>query len=204
MRASDNATRVLLLDLGGVVLGINFRRVFRYWANAAGVDESVFYKNWKLDEAYEAQEIGELDFAGYTEHLSRSLNVAMSDEQWREGWNALWTRPHEGVKALFPSLKKRFQLCAFSNTNAVHAESFLSLYPDVFAHFDQLYLSHEVGCRKPATESFLRICSMLQCQPKQVTFLDDSQENIEGAKSAGFTAYLTRSESEVVQVLRSL
>ena len=204
MQASDNAARVLLLDLGGVVLGINFRRVFRYWANAAGVDESVFYDNWKLDDAYKAQETGELDFAGYTEHLSRSLNVAMSDEQWREGWNALWTQPYKEVNALFPSLKKRFQLCAFSNTNAVHAESFLNLYPDVFAHFDQLFLSHEVGCRKPAPESFLRICSMLQCQPNQVTFLDDSQENIEGAKSAGVTAHLTRSESEVVQVLRSL
>lgn len=204
MQASDNAVRVLLLDLGGVVLGINFRRVFRYWANAADVNESVFYDNWKLDDAYKAQEIGELDFTGYTEHLSRSLNVVMSDEQWREGWNALWTQPHKDVNALLPSLKMRFQLCAFSNTNAVHAESFLSLYPDVFAHFDQLFLSHEVGCRKPAPESFLRICNMLQCQPNQVTFLDDSQENIEGAKSAGVTAHLTRSESEVVRVLRSL
>ena len=204
MQASDNAARVLLLDLGGVVLGINFRRVFRYWANAAGVNESVFYDNWKLDDAYKAQEIGELDFTGYTEHLSRSLNVVMCDEQWREGWNALWTQPHKDVNALLPSLKMRFQLCAFSNTNAVHAESFLSLYPDVFAHFDQLFLSHEVGCRKPAPESFLRICNMLQCQPNQVTFLDDSQENIEGAKSAGVTAHLTRSESEIVRVLRSL
>ena len=141
MQASDSVARVLLLDLGGVVLGINFHRVFRYWANAAGVDESVFYDNWKLDDAYKAQEIGKLDFIGYTEHLSRSLNVVMSDEHWREGWNALWTQPYQDVNALFPSLKKRFQLCAFSNTNAVHAESFLYLYPDVFANFDQLYLS---------------------------------------------------------------
>lgn len=204
MPASNSDAQVLLLDLGGVVLGINFRRVFTYWAKAAGVDEAVFYDHWRLDDAYKTHETGDLDFAGYTAHLSKTLNVSMTDTQWRNGWNTLWTAPYDDVAALFPDLKQRFRLCAYSNTNAVHAESFLQRYPHIFQHFEQLYLSHEVGCRKPAPESFLAVCKLMQCSPSQVIFLDDTKENIAGAKAAGLTAHLTRSESEVVETLRSL
>ena len=73
----------------------------------------------------------------------------MSDAQWREGWNAHGPSPM-ATAALLPALKERYRLCAYSNTNAVHAESFLQRYPHIFQHFEQLYLSHEVGCRKPA------------------------------------------------------
>ena len=93
MRASSADTQVLLLDLGGVVLGIDFRRVFAFWAEAAEVDKAVFYDHWQLDDVYKAHETGDLDFADYTTHLSKTLGVSMSDAQWREGWNALWTVP---------------------------------------------------------------------------------------------------------------
>lgn len=83
----------LLLDLGGVVLGIDFHRVFRFWAQAAGVDESRFYNQWHLDQAYKEHEIGSRDFHSYTQHLATTLGVSMSPEQWRTGWNILWTGP---------------------------------------------------------------------------------------------------------------
>ena len=204
MRASSADAQVLLLDLGGVVLGIDFRRVFNFWAEAAGVDKAVFYDHWQLDDGYKAHEIGDLDFADYTTHLSKTLSVSMSDAQWREGWNALWTTPYGNVAALLPALKGRYRLCAYSNTNAVHAESFLQRYPHIFQHFEQLYLSHEVGCRKPAPESFLTVCKLMQCPPSQVIFLDDTKENIAGAEAAGLTAYLTRSQLEVVETLVTL
>ena len=194
----------LLLDLGGVVLGIDFHRVFQFWAEAAGVEASRFYEHWRLDQAYMEHEVGRRDFHAYTRHLMATLDISMSQDQWREGWNALWTQPHSRVIALFPALKKQFRLCAFSNTNAVHAESFLQRYPDTMSQFDQLYLSHEVGFRKPGADAFERVCGLMQTDPSRVTFLDDSRENVEGARAAGLTAFLARDEAEVVSVLRSL
>lgn len=194
----------LLLDLGGVVLGIDFHRVFRFWAQAAGVDASRFYDHWKLDDAYKEHEVGSRDFLAYTQHLGTTLDVSMSQAQWRDGWNALWTEPHRQVAALFPALKERFHLCAFSNTNAIHAESFLQRYPDVMGHFDQLYLSHEVGFRKPGADAFKQVCGLMQTDPQQVTFLDDSKENVDGARAAGLTAFLTQGETQVLKVLNAL
>jgi HAD superfamily hydrolase (TIGR01509 family) len=195
---------VLLLDLGGVVLGIDFHRVFQHWAAASGVEASLFYDSWTLDQAYKDQEIGRIDFHQYTAHLSKTLGVSMSPEQWRDGWNALWTEPYNKVAATFGTLKRHFTLCAFSNTNAVHAESFMQRYPHILSQFDQLFLSHEVGCRKPSAEAFLHVCDLMRTKPQQVTFLDDSLENVAGARAAQLTAHHTRSEAEVLSVLGQL
>ena len=195
---------VLLLDLGGVVLGIDFHRVFQHWASASGVHASLFYEHWTLDQAYKDQEIGRLDFAQYTAHLSDTLGVSMSPEHWRDGWNALWTEPYHEVAATFVELKQHFTLCAFSNTNAVHAESFMQRYPHIMGQFDQLFLSHEVGCRKPGAEAFLHVCDLMQTEPQRVIFLDDSQENVAGARAAKLTAHHTRNEAEVLNVLNRL
>lgn len=187
-----------------MVLGIDFRRVFRHWAQSAEVDESLFYDRWTLDQAYKAQEIGQLNFAAYASHLSSSLGVNMPLQHWRAGWNALWTEPYDEVVAHFASLKQRYTLCAFSNTNAEHAASFMQRYPDIMAQFDQIFLSHEIGCRKPSAAAFHHVCQLMQAEPGQVTFLDDNQENVEGARSAGLTAQLTRTETDVVAVLQAL
>ena len=40
--------KAVLLDLGGVVLEIDFHRVFASWANDSGVDKSMFYEQWSL------------------------------------------------------------------------------------------------------------------------------------------------------------
>ena len=68
-------------------------------------------------------------------------------------------------------------------------------------HFDKLYLSHEVGFRKPGADAFKQVCGLMQTDPQQVTFLDDSKENVEGARAAGLTAFLTQGETQVLKVL---
>ena len=197
-----HGVRAIVLDLGGVVLGINFRQVFSHWAAAAGVEERIFYDHWRLDDAYRQHKIGAIDFHRYTQHMTEQLGVELSQEAWRVGWNALWTEPHHRVVGLFPAIKRRYGLFAFSNTNATHAVSFRHRYADALAGFDQLFLSHEIGARKPDPQSFLDVCERIQVAPHQVLFLDDSQENVSGARSVGLIAQHTRSEQEVVQALR--
>ena len=57
--------KAILLDLGGVVLGIDAAQVFRTWATRARVETKHFERHWVMDEAYELHEIGAIDFAEY-------------------------------------------------------------------------------------------------------------------------------------------
>ncbi len=196
--------KAVLLDLGGVVLDIDFHRVFASWAKDSGVDKSLFYDQWSLDDAYKQHEVGALSFQEYSAHLSRSLGVSMSDACWQKGWNALWVGVYGSVIALLPQLAQQYTLCAFSNTNATHAASFKHHFGTELSHFETLYLSQEVGQRKPDTQAFLTVCERMGYAPKDVVFLDDSQENVTGGKAAGLEAYLTRGDAQVASQLKTL
>ena len=196
--------KALLLDLGGVVLDIDFHRVFASWAQDSGVEAEVFYANWSLDDAYKKHEIGAISFQEYCAHLSQTLEVNMSAANWRKGWNALWVGTYESVIGLLPTLSQNYSLCAFSNTNATHSESFNHHFGSALSHFQTIYLSQEVGQRKPSPKAFLTVCEAMGYAPQDVVFLDDTLENVSGAKEAGLDAYHTQSEAAVAAKLRSL
>ena len=195
---------VVLLDLGNVVLGIDPRQVFSEWSARSGLPVADFARKWVLDDAYKEHERGKLNFENYCRTLNERYELSMSYQDWEIGWNKLWTKPFAKVIDLFPDLKANYRLCAFSNTNATHAKDFKNKYPEVLSQFDELFLSHEIGERKPDAAGFELICKQLNCQPSQIAFFDDTQENIDGAKKFGIRASLTRGEMEVASALKSL
>lgn len=196
--------KTVLLDLGNVVLGIDFRRVFSSWAASSGVNEQIFYEGWSLDEAYEQHEIGAIDFRDYTQHLSTHLDVQMSDEDWARGWNDLWTEPFHGVIRLLPRLQEEYQLFAFTNTNDTHAACWRDQYGALLTPFEEIFVSSEIGVRKPSPAAYLDVCQRMDTSPEDVFFVDDNQENIDGAHTAGLNAHLASGEAEVAAVLQQL
>lgn len=198
------AVRHVLLDLGNVVVGVDFRRVFSAWAQAAQVDEQVFHDNWALDDAYKAHETGQLSFEPYSQHLAGMFGVTMSADQWMQGWNQIWTRPFGDVVRLLPDIAARYRLFAFSNTNPEHEAHFKVRYADALAEFREVFTSSTLGARKPDVQAYQLVCERMGADPSEVFFLDDTLENIEGATAAGLNAWHCRGEPEVVGRLQSL
>lgn len=197
-------TQVVLLDLGNVVLGVDFRRVFSSWAASAEVDEQIFYDRWHLDQAYKDHEIGELDFSGYAEALARQFGVDLPLSAWQQGWNDLWTEPFHSVIELLPEIAQKYRLCGFTNTNDTHAACWRSKYSDKLASFDKIYVSSEIGLRKPDKAAFTYVCDRMSVAPGDVVFLDDTRENASGATDAGLDARHVTTEAEVVATLLAL
>ena len=196
--------RALLLDLGNVVLGVDFRRVFSHWADAAGVDEGVFYDGWAIDEAYRLHETGHIDFPTYTEALSERFQVNLKEHEWRDGWNDIWTRPFHGVIDLLPALSERYALYGFSNTNDTHTAFWRERFADELAAFETIFVSSEIGLRKPDAPAFEYVCREMQSTPAQTIFLDDTLENVHGARQHGLDARHVKNEAAVVEELSAL
>ena len=197
-------TQSVLLDLGNVVIGVDFRKVFAYWADAAGVDESLFYERWLLDQAYRDHEIGAVDFETYARALQQRFEVEMPLHAWRDGWNDLWTEPFHEVVELLPAVAERYHLCCFTNTNDTHADCWRDLFGTHLNSFSTIYVSSEIGMRKPDPAAFQWVCRDMQSRPDQTLFLDDTAENVEGAQLAGLDAVLVRDEAAVVRALKAL
>jgi glucose-1-phosphatase len=67
--------------------------------------------------------------------------------------------------------------------------------------FDQMYLSHQIGCLKPDTGAFLVALEGMGLSPSHVLFLDDGLRNVEAAAKLGMHAHVTRGPEEARRVL---
>ena len=162
--------------------------MFTHWAHSAQVDEDRFYEFWKIDDAYRAHEKGLLSFEDYTEHLGQLFDISISMQAWTDGWNDIWTEPFHDVLSLLPSVAQRYPLYCFTNTNDTHALHWRHHYPRAISHFEQIYVSSELGQRKPDTVAFQTVCQDIGVATSEVLFLDDTLENVEGASTAGLQA----------------
>ena len=70
--------------------------------------------------------------------------------------------------------------------------------------FDKLYLSSEIGLRKPDPAYFEHIAADLQLPPEKLFFLDDMHDYVEGARSVGITAVQANSPQDALRIIESL
>ena len=54
--------------------------------------------------------------------------------------------------------------------------------------FDTCFYSCDLGCAKPSAAFFDRVVDALDAEPREVLLVDDSQENVDGARAAGLLA----------------
>ena len=196
--------KAVLLDMGGVVLDIDPRGVLSFWADAAGEDVEPLMERWRIDDAYKALEIGAIDFAEYTEALSRRLGIELSASQWHEGWNALLGEAYPTVAEMLPRLANHVPLYCFSNTNAVHEAVWQSRLAGLLPSFEKVYASWRIGCRKPDVDAYLHVAADMGIAPADIVFLDDNRANIEGALAAGLDARLAAGEEATSAQLREI
>ena len=196
--------RALLLDLGNVVLRVDFRRTFEYWAKAAGVVAEDLHQRWELDEAYELHEVGALEFEDYIGSLSQRLMIDLPLEEWRAGWNAVFAGAFRDVHTRLHTVRQRMPLYLFTNTNATHHAAWSTLYEDTLRHFDALFVSSQIGHRKPNVSAFRHVADAMGYAPEQILFVDDTEENVLGARAAGMDARMVTGVTDVVRILDEL
>ena len=180
--------KAVLLDLGNVVLGVDGGRVLNYWSSASSTSPEVLRSLWSIDEQYERLEKGEIDFKAYSSYLSIKFEISLPYQQWITGWNKLWTQPIKPTINLLPKIASNYELYALTNTNRIHADFFKNEYSSELSHFKHLFISNEIGLRKPEPECFNFVCDYIGLDPQQILFLDDTATNVRAARDTGILA----------------
>jgi putative hydrolase of the HAD superfamily len=75
---------------------------------------------------------------------------------------------------------------------------------DIEDLFDVIVLSAAVGMRKPDTDIFTSTAERLGVKPPECVFVDDLEENVEGARAAGMRAILHRDARSTIPKLEEL
>lgn len=98
----------------------------------------------------------------------------------------------------------QFKLILLSNTNELHIKHIAEKTPffkDFIACFDQVYLSHEIGLRKPDSEIFRFVLKQHNLKAETCLFIDDLSENTESAQELGFKVWnLQPGKEDVVDI----
>jgi glucose-1-phosphatase len=187
----------LLFDFGGVVVGIDFGRVCAHWAHAAGVPLAQVQARFSHGEAYERHERGEIDMAAYCDALRAEIGFHLDDAALTEGWQRVFLEPIEPTVTLLHALRGRVPLYLFSNTNFTHYEYFRRRYAAALEPFDRIFVSSEMGLRKPERAAFEHIAREIGVPLHRILFLDDTRVNVDAARALGMGAVLVRSPDDV-------
>jgi FMN phosphatase YigB (HAD superfamily) len=194
----------LLFDLGRVVLDIDFSRVLACWAGHAGCEPARLAGRLKPDDNFRRHERGEIDDAEFFAGLRGSLGIDVSDAQFLEGWNAIFTGEMPDMSQHLARAAQRLPLYAFSNTNRPHVEHFSVAYAPVLGHFREIFLSSAIGLRKPDAAAYDHVVKAIGVPAGRIVFFDDSAENIAGARNSGLQAVHVRSPDDVANALTAL
>ncbi len=184
----------LLLDLGGVLIDVDYQRTAKEFEALGHGDFDRLYSKAKQDSLFDDFETGHISPKGFCDQVRRLVSSGLSDLQIINGWNAmLGSIPQERIDLLI-ELRKRYKLLLLSNTNAIHVPAFEAIIQrendiDHFKDlFDGAYYSYEIGLRKPHAKAFHYVLERHDAQPGRTLFIDDSIQHVEGARKAGLHA----------------
>ena len=203
MSANNNSNSVdaLLFDLGGVIVDIDFRRVFEAWSTYSGVPAETLGSRFSMGAYYERYERGEIPVAEFFESLRSSLGIQLTDEEFERGWNAVFVREVPGITRLLRGVQESFPLYIFSNSNAAHHAYWAREYASTLSVFRKVFVSSDLGRRKPEPEAYAAVAQAMGTPLPRILFFDDLKDNVEAAKKVGMQAVHVKSFADVEKAL---
>ncbi|MCY3884517.1 MAG: HAD family phosphatase [Gammaproteobacteria bacterium] len=195
---------LVLFDMGGVVVSVHPRRVFRHWAQASGVRFEEFVGRWSIEQHYKDYETGRTSFEQLVDGLNNQLGIGMSIDDWKIGWNELVGQPFQDVLQLVQRLASELPVYCFTNSNPEHESIWANNCKEELSVFRAVFNSSTIGLRKPDVDAFLNVSIRMETSPSRVLFLDDNRENVRGAIESGMQALHVPRKADTIEALSAL
>lgn len=176
---------------------------FSAFCRAEGLDPDAIKNLFRTDpEALtdlRGLETGELSEADFERTFGRRLGLANPD--------GLIDSMFAGMKPLVPMVDVVRKIRASELLTGLVSNSWSTAHYDrelLTELFDAVVISAEVGLHKPQPEIYRLAAERLEVDAAECLFVDDLQENCEGAEAVGMTAIRYRNPPETIAELDEL
>lgn len=186
-----NNIKNIIFDLGGVFIDINYQKTETAFINAGVINFKDLYNQNRASSVFEDLETGKISPTGFYKEFRNISSTQLSDTTIKSAWNAMLGDFLAQEINWLGSIKNKYRLFLYSNTNQIHYEAFTALFQQQTGksnfddYFIKAYYSHTFGLRKPYAASYQKIVEEQQMLAAETLFIDDTLVNIEGAKEAG-------------------
>ena len=192
----------IIFDFGDIFINLDKEATYREMAKL-GVSKITP----QMIQVYQEYEKGLMETSDFINYFSSSFPILNKDLIF--AWNAvLLDFPENRLRFLQEiAHSEKYRLFLLSNTNAFHIVEItlregLVLFEQFCALFEKVYLSHEIGMRKPHTEVFHHIVEAQKLSASETLFIDDSPQHVEGALEAGLKAYHLKEGEQILSLFR--
>ena len=204
-----NRIKHIVFDLGGVLLNIDPEVSFNEFRRLKLMDEDKFKDLFIRQNLLFDLETGKASSAEFRERIKNYSLKTVSDEEIDFAWNALLLDFPMKRFEMLKKLKKHFYVHLLSNTNEIHylcyAKNFEMQFNTGFdSMFHKLFLSYEMGLRKPDEQIFIKMLTDGDMHPVETLFIDDTPENIDAALKTGIQAFHLQKEKDVTELMQEL
>ena len=177
-----------IFDLGNVLFEANLEKAIRTWSYLSGINGNLIRGRFAVDENLEGFERGEVEVQDFFRELDAQLGLGIAYEEIIAGWNSIfgpvWQQNYKAICTIATVIR----VVALTNTNRIHYPIWTRRYENELRVFEKIYVSSELGMRKPEPRIFnyvLKDCGVLP--PKAIVF-DDGKDNIDAARELGIQA----------------
>lgn len=195
-------TRVLLFDVGGVLVDLTGQEMMYKWTgHQKSLDELMHH--WLTSDTVRAFETGQLGPDEFARGIVAEMSLAVSPDGFLREYSTWLHEVFPGVPEMLAVLSERYTLASLSNTNELHwprMRDEMGLGPLLDYHFP----SHKTGRIKPDPEAFEQVLRALDVPATAVCFFDDNQLSVAAAAALGIRAYRTCGVNELRAALDSL
>lgn len=193
----DEKIHNIIFDFGGVIINIDYKITIEAFKKL-GIDNfDALYSQAAQSNLFDDIETGKISPQHFINGLLELLPNGISPNQVVHAWNAMLLDIPKSRIELLKQLSTKYRIFLLSNTNSIHIDAALRTWNKASDHpiesvFESIYLSHEVGMRKPNVEIFEYVCEQHELNMEETLFIDDSIQHIEGANKSGLqTLHLT-------------
>jgi putative hydrolase of the HAD superfamily len=201
----------LLLDLGGVLIDVDYMATANAFAGLGFRDFDALYSKAGQSHLFDGFETGAISPEQFRQRIREILDAPITDAGIDACWNAMLGHVSPERIDLVLRLKERYRVLLLSNTNAIHVPAFEAIVArengimDFKALFNGAYYSCEIGLRKPDAAAFHYVLQQHGADPARTLFIDDSIQHVQGARMAGLhAAHLELAREDVVAMVGRL
>jgi len=193
------AIKNIIFDLGGVILNLDYSRTQKAFEKLGINSVNSFFSQAKQSSLFDDFETDKSSPDDFRDAIRENTGITATDAEIDAAWNAMLLDLPPYRLELLKQYRKTHNLFLLSNTNRIHypevdrylGETFGT--PSLEPYFDKLYLSYEIGLRKPNTDIYEYVLADADIKAEESIFLDDSIHNLPPAEQVGIkTIFIDR------------
>jgi putative hydrolase of the HAD superfamily len=199
MKQIDNRIKVLMLDLGYVLIELTLDRFNRAVEEKLGKIPEI--ANYNFHHRYMAGDYKEADFI---RELERRFGLKLSPSEFPDFWSLMLGEDRAELLRPLEKIRKKMKTAICSNTDATHIEFLKRRGSPMIEGFDYYCYSFDLRAVKPERQYFEKALKIIGYPPEACLFLDDNAENIRAAGEMGILTKHVPAREDVLSALNEL